>query len=88
MQPNSLDPSAALGLYLKLGDGDWLYRGCIHNGHPTEVMPLQVGGEGSNLFNVELQSQVLLNPHSYPVASFRARAITPCAGCRPDWDLD
>ena len=42
MQPKSLDPSAALGLYLKLGSGDWLYRGCIHNGHPTEVMPLQV----------------------------------------------
>mmetsp|Transcript_28086 Transcript_28086/g.83221 ORF Transcript_28086/g.83221 Transcript_28086/m.83221 type:complete len:197 (-) Transcript_28086:408-998(-) len=41
MQPNSLDPTAALGLYLKVGPSEWLYRGCSHNGHPNEVMPLQ-----------------------------------------------
>ena len=46
MQPQTLDPSAAVGLYVKLGAGEWLYRGCVHNGHPTEVMPLQVGGGG------------------------------------------
>ena len=46
MQPQTLDPSAAVGLYVKLGGGEWLYRGCVHNGHPTEVMPLQVGGGG------------------------------------------
>ncbi len=41
-QPNSLDPSAALGLYLKVGPaGEWQYRGCVHHGHPSEVMPLQ-----------------------------------------------
>ena len=56
MQPNSLDPSAALGLYLKLGNGEWLYRGCIHNGHPTEVMPLQVGKEGSSLSLINVDS--------------------------------
>lgn len=40
--PNSLDPSLALGLYVKSGDSDWQYRGAVHNGHPSEVMPLQV----------------------------------------------
>jgi hypothetical protein len=42
MAPNSLDPSMGLGLYLKIGASEWLYRGCVHNAHPTEVMPLQV----------------------------------------------
>lgn len=42
--PNSLDPSMALGLYVKAGESEWLYRGCVHNGHPSEVMPLQVSG--------------------------------------------
>jgi hypothetical protein len=42
-QPNSLDPSAALALYVKAGSSEWLYRGCVHNGHPSDVMPLQVG---------------------------------------------
>ena len=41
MAPNRLDSAAALGLYVKVGPSDWLYRGCVHNGHPTEVMPLQ-----------------------------------------------
>jgi hypothetical protein len=40
---NSLPPDAALGLYVKAGPSEWLYRGCVHNGHPSEVMPLQVG---------------------------------------------
>ena len=40
--PNSLDPSLALGLYVKSGGSDWQYRGAVHNGHPSEVMPLQV----------------------------------------------
>ncbi|GAX77366.1 hypothetical protein CEUSTIGMA_g4812.t1 [Chlamydomonas eustigma] len=39
--PNSLDQVSALGLYIKVGCSDWQYRGCVHNGHPTEVMPLQ-----------------------------------------------
>eukprot|EP00798_Chlamydomonas_sp_ICE-L_P010476 gene10476-8439_t len=39
--PNSLDPNVALGLYVKVGPSDWLYRGCVHNAHPSEVMPLQ-----------------------------------------------
>jgi hypothetical protein len=42
LTPNSLDPAAALGLYVKAGPSEWLYRGCVHNGHPSEVMPLQV----------------------------------------------
>jgi hypothetical protein len=42
MAPNSLDPAMGLGLYLKIGPSEWLYRGCVHNAHPTEVMPLQV----------------------------------------------
>lgn len=41
LQPNSLEPSAALGLYVKCGGADWDYRGCVHNGHPSDVMPLQ-----------------------------------------------
>lgn len=39
--PNSLDPNIALALYVKSGTSDWQYRGCVHNGHPSEVMPLQ-----------------------------------------------
>lgn len=27
MQPNSLDPSAALGCYVKVGASEWLFRG-------------------------------------------------------------
>jgi hypothetical protein len=42
LAPNSLDPSAALALYVKAGSSEWLYRGCVHNGHPSDVMPLQV----------------------------------------------
>lgn len=44
--PNTLDPSLALGLYVKCGTSEWLYRGCVHSGHPSEVMPLQVGAKG------------------------------------------
>ncbi|KAF5828444.1 hypothetical protein DUNSADRAFT_17594 [Dunaliella salina] len=41
-QPNILDPSLALGLYLKIGNSnEWLYRGCVHQGHPAELVPLQ-----------------------------------------------
>ncbi|GFR52049.1 hypothetical protein Agub_g14568 [Astrephomene gubernaculifera] len=37
-----IDPNSALGLYVKAGaSGQWSYRGCVHNGHPSEVMPLQ-----------------------------------------------
>ncbi len=45
--PGALDAQAALGLYVRCGaagGGEWAYRGCVHNGHPSEVMPLQVGG--------------------------------------------
>lgn len=40
--PTSLDPSLALGLYVRCASADgWNYRGCVHAGHPSEVMPLQ-----------------------------------------------
>ncbi|WIA11762.1 hypothetical protein OEZ85_011856 [Tetradesmus obliquus] len=39
--PDTLDPSLALGLYLKSGSGDWVYMGCCHSTHPSEVMPLR-----------------------------------------------
>jgi hypothetical protein len=37
-----IDPSLALGLYVRAGgpDGAWLYRGCVHNGRPSDVVPL------------------------------------------------
>ena len=44
--PGTLDPSLALGLYVKCGASDWLYRGAVHTGHPSEVMPLQVKAVG------------------------------------------
>lgn len=44
LQPNSLDATAALGLYVKCAASEWIYRGCVHNGHPSEVMPLQARG--------------------------------------------
>lgn len=40
--PNTLDAASALGVYVKCGSSDWIYRGCVHAGHPSEVMPLQV----------------------------------------------
>jgi len=36
-----IDAAAAVGLYVKTGAGGWAYRGCVHNGRPSEVMPLQ-----------------------------------------------
>ncbi|KAJ9514085.1 hypothetical protein QJQ45_002197 [Haematococcus lacustris] len=41
--PNVLDPALAVGLYVRTGASEWVYRGCCHAGHPSEVMPLQVG---------------------------------------------
>ncbi|GBF96836.1 hypothetical protein Rsub_09692 [Raphidocelis subcapitata] len=43
-----IDAAAAVGLYVRAGDSGWLYRGCVHNGRPSEVMPLQwpTGGGG------------------------------------------
>lgn len=38
--PNVLDSHLALGLYVKVGNGEWQYRGCVHNSHPSEAMPL------------------------------------------------
>jgi hypothetical protein len=38
--PNSMDAAMGLGLYIKLGDGEWQYRGAVHAGHPSEAMPL------------------------------------------------
>ena len=38
--PNVLDANLALGLYVKVGNGEWQYRGCVHNSHPSEAMPL------------------------------------------------
>ncbi|KAL6750646.1 hypothetical protein V8C86DRAFT_2798491 [Haematococcus lacustris] len=39
--PNVLDPALAVGLYVRTGASEWVYRGCCHAGHPSEVMPLQ-----------------------------------------------
>ena len=51
-----LDPSVALGLYVKIGPtGEWLYRGCVHMSQPSELLPLQVclhGWRGKWLGNV------------------------------------
>ena len=38
--PNSITQDAALGLYIKMLDGEWAYRGCIHAGHPSSAMSL------------------------------------------------
>lgn len=38
--PNALDAHLGLGMYVKIGNGDWLYRGCVHAAHPSEAMPL------------------------------------------------
>ena len=38
--PNAMDASMALGLYIKVGNGEWQYRGCVHAAHPSEAMPL------------------------------------------------
>ncbi|CAD7696175.1 unnamed protein product [Ostreobium quekettii] len=43
-QPNVLEPHLALGLYVKAGSSDWLYRGFVSSAHPSEVMPLQWPG--------------------------------------------
>ncbi|KAF8071039.1 Usp2 [Scenedesmus sp. PABB004] len=42
--PGALPPDQALGLYLRVAGGDWLYRGAVHAGHPSEAMPLQLPG--------------------------------------------
>ena len=41
-QNGMLDPNLALGLYVKTRESDWVYRGCVHNAHPSEALPLQV----------------------------------------------
>lgn len=38
--PNVLDPTMGLGLYIRVGSGEWQYRGCVHSSHPSESMPL------------------------------------------------
>lgn len=44
--PGALPADAALGLYVRAGASEWLYCGCVHAGHPSEAMPLQVRGGG------------------------------------------
>lgn len=39
-QPNILDASLALGLYISIGGAEWQYRGYVSSTHPSEVMPL------------------------------------------------
>lgn len=46
--PGALPPDAALGVYIKVGVTDWEYRGCVHAGHPSDVMPLQWPQEALN----------------------------------------
>ena len=41
VQPGTLDPSLALGLYISIGGAEWQYRGYVSNSQPSEVMPLQ-----------------------------------------------
>lgn len=41
VQPGMLPPDMALGVYVKTGLSEWVYRGCVHAGHPSEVMPIQ-----------------------------------------------
>ena len=36
-----LDASQALALYVQAGNSAWEYRGCVSNGAPSEVFPLQ-----------------------------------------------
>lgn len=38
--PNTISPDAALALYIKLGDSDWAYRGCVHGAQPSSAMSL------------------------------------------------
>lgn len=44
--PGSLPANAALGLYVKAGPSEWLYRGAVHGAHPSEAMPLQASSHG------------------------------------------
>lgn len=47
LAPNSLDANAALGLYVATDSSDWQYRGCVSNGKPSDVFPVQwPGGSG------------------------------------------
>lgn len=71
--PNSLDPSAALGLYVKAGSSEWLYRGAVHNGHPSEVMPLQVSA-----YTVYAANGFL---HSCQTPTFSSRLVRQCSCC-------
>ncbi|MEW5303726.1 MAG: hypothetical protein WDW36_006388 [Sanguina aurantia] len=41
MAPSVLDPASALGLYVKAGTSEWLYRGCVHGLSPSCAMSLQ-----------------------------------------------
>ena len=40
--PGSVPPGTALGLYVAspAGGGGWEFRGCVHEAHPSEVLPL------------------------------------------------
>ena len=40
--PGALPPGSALGLYVAspTGGGGWEFRGCVHEGRPSEVLPL------------------------------------------------
>ena len=41
-QPNTLDPAAALGVYVSVGNqGDWQYRGRVSNARPSDVFPIR-----------------------------------------------
>jgi hypothetical protein len=38
--PNAIASDVALALYIKLGDNEWAYRGCVHAGQPSAAMSL------------------------------------------------
>jgi len=65
LQPNTLDPSLALGLYISIGGAEWQYRGYVSSTQPSEVMPLSwpeqeqplTVGPGTIQLGVSLESQ-------------------------------
>lgn len=75
--PGSLDPSMALGLYVKSGNSEWLYRGAVHNAHPSEVMPLQVG------VDVPCEYVTKIHPHLHQQKRLRIRYST--STCLQTW---
>jgi ribulose-phosphate 3-epimerase len=66
---NLLDDSQALALYVQAGNSEWEYRGCVSNGSPSEVFPLQwpTAPDGSLFLNATIGVSV------EPVADLAAK---------------